>query len=260
MTSSTLCRHTPFSRCSGLEPKVTLTWLSYVHKHTAAASGHGIRAQQLYTATVCGKFDTVHMVHGFKHGAMHFLFFSRSASMEPISSKLGLLHDYKLGQDELLITILSVYREIRKKKKTRKRRWWVHPILQRRCEQGCYHRLVQELQLDGEMFKRYFRLTREQFAQLQLFDRNNVLCHLSTRTGNPSHTIKFDVISWISITASGHSKVKNRYMERSKLPWPQLDAVSVSACKWTPTLIIIGSDFRCVRMPCLHAAAVCLWT
>ncbi|KAJ8361859.1 hypothetical protein AAFF_G00417180 [Aldrovandia affinis] len=36
-------------------------------------------------------------------------------------------------------------------------------ILQTRRQHGEYHRLVQELRLDGERFQRYFRLDRAQF-------------------------------------------------------------------------------------------------
>ena len=47
-----------------------------------------------------------------------------------------------------------------------RRRIWVHEILQGREQHGEFHRLVQELRLDGERFQRYFRLDREQFDQL----------------------------------------------------------------------------------------------
>ena len=52
------------------------------------------------------------------------------------------------------------------KKKRRRRRWWVHPIHQLREERGTYSNLVNELRFDGEMFFKYFRMTREQFTQL----------------------------------------------------------------------------------------------
>ncbi|KAK0134928.1 Protein ALP1-like [Merluccius polli] len=47
-----------------------------------------------------------------------------------------------------------------------RRRIWVHEILQGREQHGEFHRLVQELRLDGERFQRYFRLDREQFDRL----------------------------------------------------------------------------------------------
>ena len=36
---------------------------------------------------------------------------------------------------------------------------WVHPINQRRAEQGAYHNLVQELFLDKARFLNYFRMS-----------------------------------------------------------------------------------------------------
>ncbi|KAK7461212.1 hypothetical protein BaRGS_00038747 [Batillaria attramentaria] len=35
-----------------------------------------------------------------------------------------------------------------------------------RFEHGAFHNLIRELQADGDKFKVYFRLTREQFAQV----------------------------------------------------------------------------------------------
>lgn len=39
----------------------------------------------------------------------------------------------------------------------KKKRRWVHPINERRNEQGAYHNLVQELQVDPERHLKYFR-------------------------------------------------------------------------------------------------------
>ncbi|KAJ8358096.1 hypothetical protein AAFF_G00034060 [Aldrovandia affinis] len=49
--------------------------------------------------------------------------------------------------------------------------WWrfvrrIQENLQTRRQHGEYHRLVQELRLDGERFQRYFRLDRAQFDEL----------------------------------------------------------------------------------------------
>ncbi len=49
---------------------------------------------------------------------------------------------------------------------TSKRRHWVQPINQRRPQYGAYHHLVAELLEDGANFQRYFRMTREHFAQI----------------------------------------------------------------------------------------------
>ena len=89
--------------------------------------------------------------------------------MAPISSKL---YNYMLQQDDILVKILCLYRQIKKKKKANNmrsmQRWWIHPIPLKREEQGTYRRLVQELQLDAEKFLRYLRLSREQFFQVFL--------------------------------------------------------------------------------------------
>ena len=66
--------------------------------------------------------------------------------------------------DDLDILILYWYRNPRVE--ARRRRLWVHDIYRRRRQYGEYYHLVQELQLDGEMFHEYFRVTREQFRQL----------------------------------------------------------------------------------------------
>ncbi|KAJ8385100.1 hypothetical protein AAFF_G00192410 [Aldrovandia affinis] len=48
-------------------------------------------------------------------------------------------------------------------------------ILQTRRQHGEYHRLVQELRLDGERFQRYFRLDRAQFEN---FDAKEKFVHI----------------------------------------------------------------------------------
>ena len=45
----------------------------------------------------------------------------------------------------------------------RRRRFWVHPIVARRAEQGDYEHLYEELRQDGQRFQEYFRLSVEQF-------------------------------------------------------------------------------------------------
>lgn len=48
---------------------------------------------------------------------------------------------------------------------------WVHPINQRRRRYGEYHHLMQDLELDDERFRTYFRLTRNEFEEvLNLID------------------------------------------------------------------------------------------
>ncbi|KAK5617383.1 hypothetical protein CRENBAI_006787 [Crenichthys baileyi] len=54
----------------------------------------------------------------------------------------------------------------RAEKRRRRRRPWVHQILQGRELFGEYHHLLQELRLDDGRFQRYFRLSRTQFEDL----------------------------------------------------------------------------------------------
>ncbi|XP_067084755.1 uncharacterized protein [Osmerus mordax] len=47
-----------------------------------------------------------------------------------------------------------------------RRRFWVHQIRRLRVNNGDYHRLVQELRLDDDLFQRYFRLNQAEFDDL----------------------------------------------------------------------------------------------
>ncbi|XP_072301720.1 uncharacterized protein [Eucyclogobius newberryi] len=53
-----------------------------------------------------------------------------------------------------------------RRRQARRRRAWVHQILQRRTEFGEFHHLLQELRLDDQRFQCYFRLSRPQFDDL----------------------------------------------------------------------------------------------
>ncbi|KAK7916408.1 hypothetical protein WMY93_012169 [Mugilogobius chulae] len=47
-----------------------------------------------------------------------------------------------------------------------RRRYWIHPINQQRQQQGLYHNLVAELQLDPQRHHNYFRMSAQQMDQL----------------------------------------------------------------------------------------------
>ncbi|KAL7406674.1 hypothetical protein ABVT39_024408 [Epinephelus coioides] len=66
------------------------------------------------------------------------------------------VYRFNVEEDSLVIDLRGCSR----------RRVWVHDILRGREQHGEYHRLVQELQLDGERFKCYFRLGIDQFGSL----------------------------------------------------------------------------------------------
>ena len=53
--------------------------------------------------------------------------------------------------------------EVDRRRRRARRRFWVHPIVARRPEQGCYEQLYAELRQDGLKFQEYFRLSVEQF-------------------------------------------------------------------------------------------------
>ncbi|XP_062287434.1 uncharacterized protein LOC133992708 [Scomber scombrus] len=64
------------------------------------------------------------------------------------------------------IAALHLLYKIEKRRKTTRRRVWVHDILRRCTELGEFHRLLQELRLDDNRFQRYLRLTEAQFDDL----------------------------------------------------------------------------------------------
>ena len=48
-----------------------------------------------------------------------------------------------------------------------KRSWyWVHPLNQRRSQQGDFHHLVAELRLDSQRHHQYFRMSAEKMDEL----------------------------------------------------------------------------------------------
>ncbi|KAL2096763.1 hypothetical protein ACEWY4_005970 [Coilia grayii] len=50
--------------------------------------------------------------------------------------------------------------------KKRKRKFWVHPLLERRRPQGEFHQLIQELKLYHDRFRQYFRMSVAEFEAL----------------------------------------------------------------------------------------------
>ena len=86
-------------------------------------------------------------------------------NMESITrAYLGLLELEEEEADEEEVLLAAAV--LATSKRRRRRRHWVQPINQRRPQYGAYHHLVAELLEDGENFQRYFRMTREQFAQI----------------------------------------------------------------------------------------------
>ena len=57
--------------------------------------------------------------------------------------------------------------------KRKKRQYWIHPIIRQSDSRGDYMHLIAELRSDGELFRRYFRVTVDQFDDIleQVHDR-----------------------------------------------------------------------------------------
>ena len=78
-------------------------------------------------------------------------------------------------QDEMMIAIVATALVVKEQKRKaaenaknapRKHRFWVHKLWQGWPQLGAYHTLVQELSLDEEKFKEFFRLRRTQFIRV----------------------------------------------------------------------------------------------
>ena len=113
--------------------------------HTDTEYGYGIRIWHTDSPTSIGQIVHIQRlhVHGYistacpqSHSHSHL---TRICSMAQISSKL---YNYMLQQDD----ILCLHRQIKKKKKANNmrsiQRWWIHPILLEKEEQGTYYRLT----------------------------------------------------------------------------------------------------------------------
>lgn len=64
---------------------------------------------------------------------------------------------------QLFANVLYLALKLRKNKRYRNRRWWVHPIFQKRSTQGHFLTLFQDLKTDSEKFFRYTRMDQTAF-------------------------------------------------------------------------------------------------
>ena len=71
-----------------------------------------------------------------------------------------------MDSDDETIELYLMYR-ITKRNPRKQRRWSVHPIHQKRKKQGEYHNLVKELAYFGEKIRDYFRLSVDQFEEVE---------------------------------------------------------------------------------------------
>ena len=78
--------------------------------------------------------------------------------------------DFEFDMDTIFLAYLGVVAVWEGKgARGKARRWWIHPIFQRREQHGVYYRLVKELELDSQRWREYLRLSREQFEVILAF-------------------------------------------------------------------------------------------
>uniref|UniRef100_A0A9J7YEV0 DDE Tnp4 domain-containing protein n=1 Tax=Cyprinus carpio carpio TaxID=630221 RepID=A0A9J7YEV0_CYPCA len=91
-------------------------------------------------------------------------FFGRHCEYEreqDMTSRVKVSPHHNMDSDVLVLCLLR-----RRRKRLEKRRLWVHPILRTRNERGEFHSLIQELRLDEDRHKEYFRLCPADFDRL----------------------------------------------------------------------------------------------
>ena len=81
--------------------------------------------------------------------------------MASVSSKLLLLEEKEEGELVLAVPVAATTM-----KSTRRHRWWVHPVLSKTKETRSIPPSFRESALDADSFHCYFRLTREEYAQI----------------------------------------------------------------------------------------------
>ena len=80
------------------------------------------------------------------------------------SRALALLR--KRSRDKLLLAAL-LYQHVQENNAPKiKHRFWVSELIIMRESFGAYYHLVQEIQFNDEQFKKYFRLSRQQFEEV----------------------------------------------------------------------------------------------
>ena len=76
------------------------------------------------------------------------------------------------------IALIGIYFLLKRREAINKRKLWRKPWFALHDEQGVYHNLMKELEVDGGSFRNYLRLTKDQFddilARVQPFiERSN---------------------------------------------------------------------------------------
>lgn len=91
----------------------------------------------------------------------------------------SILLEDELDEDleEDLLQILGIYfvqKQLIKKRRTRRRRYWVHEINQDRAMYGEYHTLYKKLVKDSERYHIYFRMNETEFDVLHDFIKDDI--------------------------------------------------------------------------------------
>ena len=67
------------------------------------------------------------------------------------------------------LALVLLLEGLQRRGRGRRSRFWVHPLNQKRREQGDFHNLVAELRLDSQRHHQYFRMSAEQMDKLLSF-------------------------------------------------------------------------------------------
>ncbi|CAL8234295.1 unnamed protein product [Arctogadus glacialis] len=114
-----------------------------------------------------------------------------------------------------ITSIAFLYLLWKRERRQNARRLWVHETIRSRTELCEFHRLLQELRLDGERFQRYLRLTPAQFDDL--------LARIGARIS------RLDTNYRRSISASERLSICLRFAARQVLPAVLLNAFTTMA-------------------------------
>ncbi|CAK1604032.1 unnamed protein product [Parnassius mnemosyne] len=68
-----------------------------------------------------------------------------------------------------------------KKKEIKRRRYWVHPVNNKRESKGEFHCLVKEIENDAQRFHQYFRMSKAQFEEVHSLIEGDIKIHTKFR-------------------------------------------------------------------------------
>jgi hypothetical protein len=93
--------------------------------------------------------------------------------------------------DELDVAIfLYLSLKLILKKRTKKRKWWVHPINSTRLSHGCFYTLYPLLRQDPVRFFNYFRMSQSSFDELLTEIKDSItLQNTNMRSAIPSEEV-----------------------------------------------------------------------